>query len=96
MQGWPPHITNGTHTCLGASYATRLKQVGNALNNSQLYHILRAFTPASATVQHCPAPAGSLTQLPWKPTSVRCLMLACASGCRGVLLGGSQSLSGCG
>ena len=57
MQGWPPHITNGTHTCLGASHATRLKQVGNALNNSQLYHILRAFTPASATVQHCPAPA---------------------------------------
>ncbi len=57
MQGWPPNITNGTGKCLRSPCSTRLQQVGNSLNNPQLYHVLREFTPASASVCTYPAPA---------------------------------------
>ena len=61
MQGWPPDITNGTDQCLHSPYETRLRHVGNALNNSQLYYILRHYTPVSGTACNYPAPASFAT-----------------------------------
>ena len=57
IQGWPPGITGGVSTPLHTTYATRLRQVGNALNAPQLYYILRNYAPISGTAQVYPAPA---------------------------------------
>ena len=61
LQGWPTHISR-IHDCAAHNtYIDRLARMGNALNASQSYYILRHFNPNHTVVDGWPVSVEYLT-----------------------------------